>query len=627
MAFHKKIFSLYHQTGALLIVLIVLTGSIFYVILGGQGEQKSQPQPISEITNKEQFVEIAETSVPGTFESGASCAGGADGNYNVVKNGITLHVCEASQGEVCRIYSTGAECVQTISSGGSDGCTQHSQCVVGFCLDSFQENLPNYCFSGGGGPGSECRGYDGLDIDIICRSGNCDSGYCVGDAPQPTQPGGGGDACAGTPGYNTTNMACINYLGNDYFPEGDASSPAACQTSCQNDSNCAAWTWVRPGVQGSSAHCYKKNPKPASVANSPADCCISGAKTGGAPIPTQPGGYQPVPTNIPVPTQQPGDGNIQYSLSLNVSPTQVKPGESVTLCYALTPQNIPFHVRLLSSSGGTFTLVSEWDDNGIGGGDCIGVKINAGATPGSRQLKVEAIVNNSKVAEETVSITITGGTGGSSPTATPTPTPTKTPTPTLTPTLTNTPTPTASPTPTSQQPSPTPTLSPNQSSIALTIKLAGIGSNTSLGQNNNPVKTSLPVEIQVFNLNSHKIKDVGGNLIFDSATASFKGTVFLGSDLTESAYVFKVRLNNALWKAITSQITPGQTTNLPEKELISGDLDQNNELNLLDYNALISCYGSKSCSNKEKADLNLDGKVDELDLNIFYAALAKRTGD
>jgi len=141
------------------------------------------------------------------------------------------------------------------------------------------------------------------------------------------------------------------------------------------------------------------------------------------------------------------------------------------------------------------------------------------------------------------------------------------------------------------------------------------------------VKTSLPVEIQVFNLNSQKIKDVGGNLIFDSATASFKGTVFLGSDLTESAYVFKVRLNNALWKAITSQITPGQTTNLPEKELISGDLDQNNELNLLDYNALISCYGSKSCSNKEKADLNLDGKVDELDLNIFYAALAKRTGD
>jgi len=176
-------------------------------------------------------------------------------------------------------------------------------------------------------------------------------------------------------------------------------------------------------------------------------------------------------------------------------------------------------------------------------------------------------------------------------------------------------------------PSPTPTVAANQASILFDIKLVGIGSNTVIGQNPNPIRSSIPLEVQILSTQNQPVLDTSGLLTYNSSTSSFQGNVNLGSSLSQGAYIIKIRLNNTLRRSLITQVNLGQTTGLAPQELILGDLDQNNELNLLDYNALISCYGSKSCSNKEKADLNLDGKVDELDLNIFYAALAKRIGD
>jgi hypothetical protein len=91
----------------------------------------------------------------------------------------------------------------------------------------------------------------------------------------------------------------------------------------------------------------------------------------------------------------------------------------------------------------------------------------------------------------------------------------------------------------------------------------------------------------------------------------------------------KVRTNNTLWKfpPTTVNIAPNTTTTLSKISLTSGDIDQNNQLNLFDYNIMISCYGAKQCPQKEAADLNIDGKVDELDLNILYDAFSTRQGD
>ena len=48
------------------------------------------------------------------------------------------------------------------------------------------------------------------------------------------------------------------------------------------------------------------------------------------------------------------------------------------------------------------------------------------------------------------------------------------------------------------------------------------------------------------------------------------------------------------------------------------DLNNYNQLDILDYNILISCYGSKQCPPDQKAasDLN-SGQVDGVDYNIW----------
>jgi hypothetical protein len=51
--------------------------------------------------------------------------------------------------------------------------------------------------------------------------------------------------------------------------------PAACESACMKDPNCQAWTYVKPGIQGSSARCWLKKGIPPPVKNS---SCISGFK-------------------------------------------------------------------------------------------------------------------------------------------------------------------------------------------------------------------------------------------------------------------------------------------------------------------------------------------------------------
>ncbi len=96
--------------------------------------------------------------------------------------------------------------------------------------------------------------------------------------PSPDKSGavreqGAGVADSVSPGMeNNTDRP-----GSDYarFVLTEA-SPKNCQTACAADTGCAAWTYVRPGVQEANAICYLKRPAPAPVAN---NCCISGKKS------------------------------------------------------------------------------------------------------------------------------------------------------------------------------------------------------------------------------------------------------------------------------------------------------------------------------------------------------------
>ena len=48
-----------------------------------------------------------------------------------------------------------------------------------------------------------------------------------------------------------------------------------CEEACKGDTQCLAWTYVKPAVQGPQAICYLKNNAPVTRR---ADCCVSGVK-------------------------------------------------------------------------------------------------------------------------------------------------------------------------------------------------------------------------------------------------------------------------------------------------------------------------------------------------------------
>ncbi|HVZ11986.1 MAG TPA: CAP domain-containing protein [Patescibacteria group bacterium] len=227
--------------------------------------------------------------------------------------------------------------------------------------------------------------------------------------------------------------------------------------------------------------------------------------------------------------------------------------------------------------------------------------------------------------------------GGVVPTIAATPTPTNTPTPTSHPTATPIPTqaglsptqsqsnPTATPI-VQQSPTATPTLAANSSAISINFTLPGIGGNQNAGENSNPMSYNLPTEIAVYDLSGNKLADNNLTASYNSTTFIYNLQAALGA--AAGTYDFKIRTASSLWKDIgTVTVSVGQVANGGTVALITGDLTQDNSLDLADYNAIISCYGDNPCANPQAADLNMDGIVDERDLNIFYSGLSARQGD
>jgi hypothetical protein len=86
---------------------------------------------------------------------------------------------------------------------------------------------------------------------------------------------GGGENSSGG-GGNLTAEDNTDRAGADY-KDFDLPQPRyeLCRNACANDPNCRAYTFVRPGVQGSSARCWLKSSAPP---GSSSNCCVSGVK-------------------------------------------------------------------------------------------------------------------------------------------------------------------------------------------------------------------------------------------------------------------------------------------------------------------------------------------------------------
>ncbi len=236
------------------------------------------------------------------------------------------------------------------------------------------------------------------------------------------------------------------------------------------------------------------------------------------------------------------------------------------------------------------------------------------------------------------------------PTNTPTPTPTFTPTPTPRPTSTPTPIPTDTPFPTS-------TPVPLATTLNFTVFLHGIGNsgdnanpNTFSLSNHSPLHPERPATIEVYDSNNQLVKSTTGTLTYSSNAGNFTAnTISLGTAFTTGDYNIKIKTDRYLKKLVPGivHITAGQSNLVPTVTLVAGDINGDNNLNILDYNTLLDCgygaftplpmtdpnslYNSASCQSHQpyvaNADLNDDGTVDYTDFNLFVRELSVQNGD
>jgi hypothetical protein len=91
---------------------------------------------------------------------------------------------------------------------------------------------------------------------------------CTDPALLPAQP----------PGFNGDNT---NFPGFDMegFPIGTATA-RTCQSICEDDPKCQAYTYVKAGYQATTAYCYLKSEISKPVRNT---CCTSGIVRGNVP--------------------------------------------------------------------------------------------------------------------------------------------------------------------------------------------------------------------------------------------------------------------------------------------------------------------------------------------------------
>jgi len=227
-------------------------------------------------------------------------------------------------------------------------------------------------------------------------------------------------------------------------------------------------------------------------------------------------------------------------------------------------------------------------------------------------------------------------------TSTPIPSHTPVPSHTLTPSPSVTTTPVPSVT-VSVSPSVTLTPSVTPATIAVTVCPHGLGNcgdnvSPGIGGNKNPKHLERAASINVFNNNDQIVASLPATLHYSSASANFSATVNVPSTVPTGQYLIKISSNGYLTKQIPGivQLTSGQTTTIPVVSLVTGNINNDEQLDILDYNLLTNCFGAKqttaSCTTPPTtttsgSDINDDGIVDASDYNLLLREFSVQKGN
>lgn len=166
-----------------------------------------------------------------------------------------------------------------------------------------------------------------------------------------------------------------------------------------------------------------------------------------------------------------------------------------------------------------------------------------------------------------------------------------------------------------------------QSNTNMVVTLDGIGPNAVV---QSPARTAT---IKIFDNNGsldtakYTARDV---LNYDPASGTFVNPKFNLGAVPDGSYQMIIQIEKYIDEQLISNdganftFAAGATIEVRPVRMRAGDIapspNGDNYINIIDYNVLIGCLPgapANACLNKKIADLNDDGKVDQIDLNIL----------
>lgn len=160
--------------------------------------------------------------------------------------------------------------------------------------------------------------------------------------------------------------------------------------------------------------------------------------------------------------------------------------------------------------------------------------------------------------------------------------------------------------------------------VYVSAKVVGIGK----GGNRNPKHFTRYVTVSIYNMKNELTNEGNGYITYDRENL-FHGIIHLGP-VGNDIYYIKIlspRMLRAIVVPAFRALDDKNLNILPQVKLIQGDINEDNIIDITDYNLSLSCFQDKKCEDKNLIDFNDDGLTDIIDYNILLQDYWELEGD
>jgi uncharacterized protein YkwD len=160
--------------------------------------------------------------------------------------------------------------------------------------------------------------------------------------------------------------------------------------------------------------------------------------------------------------------------------------------------------------------------------------------------------------------------------------------------------------------------------LFITAKVFGIG----LAGNRNPKHLTRHLVVGIYDMSNKQVAEGSGFIIYDRVNL-FRGVIHFGP-VPDGTYFVKVLGDHMLRTIVTPtfQVLNSNRLNIiPQVTLRQGDVNDDNIIDINDYNLALSCFQDSRCKNKELIDFNDDGLTNVIDYNVLLQNYWESLGD